>query len=226
MKWRTLSGALALILGLPGMQAGATVLTFDGIPIPGSSVPIPQDYGDRVTAATDPVTGWQYGTAGGFTPNVVVEYNPASVTPFSLWQSGYGSLINALGHINFNVLGSVVLRPDAGFLVTLSSFDVGGWSIDRPDSRIVVSDLDGTALFDSGLVTVPGPTSNPSTWAFTGPLSSANGLSIELFDYGTLGLDNVQFSQAPIPEPGTWAMLLGGLGLLSLAVRRRRFGER
>ena len=38
--------------------------------------------------------------------------------------------------------------------------------------------------------------------------------------------DNTEFLKisltAPIPEPGTWALLLGGLGLLGVAARRRR----
>lgn len=35
-------------------------------------------------------------------------------------------------------------------------------------------------------------------------------------------LDNVRIALAPVPEPGTWAMLAAGLGLLGLGVRRRR----
>lgn len=34
-------------------------------------------------------------------------------------------------------------------------------------------------------------------------------------------LDNVAFSAAPVPEPLTYAMLLTGLGLVRVAVRRR-----
>jgi len=37
-------------------------------------------------------------------------------------------------------------------------------------------------------------------------------------------LDNVQL-KAEVPEPATWTMLLGGLGLLGFMVRRRRNGQ-
>ena len=37
-----------------------------------------------------------------------------------------------------------------------------------------------------------------------------------------ISLDNVRVALAPVPEPGTWAMLGVGLGLLGLTTRRRR----
>jgi hypothetical protein len=40
-------------------------------------------------------------------------------------------------------------------------------------------------------------------------------------DYGPL-LDNVLVTQAAIPEPATWAMLITGFGLVGFAARRRR----
>lgn len=39
--------------------------------------------------------------------------------------------------------------------------------------------------------------------------------------YGEAPIDNVSFSTAPVPEPGSWAMLLAGLGLVGFLARRR-----
>jgi hypothetical protein len=36
------------------------------------------------------------------------------------------------------------------------------------------------------------------------------------------GMSTVLYSLAPVPEPETWAMLLGGLGLLGLRARREK----
>src|SRR5580765_4924653 len=56
-----------------------TVLTFE--PATGTwanYTPLPQAYGDRVTAATQ--AGFKYGTAGGTTPNVVAAYGSTATT--------------------------------------------------------------------------------------------------------------------------------------------------
>jgi hypothetical protein len=47
---------------------------------------------------------------------------------------------------------------------------------------------------------------------------------VELNDFGSdhgLAIDNFSFSVTAVPEPGTWAMLLAGLGVVGLIARRR-----
>ncbi len=50
-------------------------------------------------------------------------------------------------------------------------------------------------------------------------LGAANG---SLSNNAVIGLDNVVFQAAPVPEPSTYAMMLGGLGLLAFMARRKR----
>ncbi|HMN76783.1 MAG TPA: PEPxxWA-CTERM sorting domain-containing protein [Burkholderiaceae bacterium] len=52
-------------------------------------------------------------------------------------------------------------------------------------------------------------------------LGRANG---SLSNTGVIGLDNVGFElvKPPVPEPQTWALMLGGLGLVAAGARRRR----
>jgi hypothetical protein len=56
---------------------------------------------------------------------------------------------------------------------------------------------------------------------FPGEQSSGAVTSIRVFDRG-LSPTEVVALYAPIPEPGTWALTLAGLGLLGWAARRRR----
>jgi len=56
---------------------------------------------------------------------------------------------------------------------------------------------------------------------FPGEESSGAVRSIRVFDRGLSSTEVVEL-YAPVPEPGTWALTLTGLGLLGWAARRRR----
>lgn len=50
-------------------------------------------------------------------------------------------------------------------------------------------------------------------------------LSLKHSRYGfTVGIDGAAPPVAAVPEPETWALMLGGVGLLGLVSRRRRRG--
>ncbi len=211
--FRAIATASALLAATGAVQA--TVLTFDTITELGPGVG--GTYGDRVTGA-----GSGLGTAGGPTPNIVLDFVPTgSTTPFSVYSSGYSGLVSALGHTSFNVPGYVQFTPDAGWDVVLTSFDLGAWSASSyPDSRIQVVDTAGTMFFDTGVFTFPATTVRSY---LPEPIRSSLPLRLVVQDFGDLGLDNVQFSQvATIPEPGTWAMWLAGAAVLGGLARRRR----
>src|SRR4051812_40019817 len=72
----------------------ATVLTFDVAQAGDGSI-MPQAYGDRVTATT--MGSFSYGAAGGFTPNVVVDYvGSGGQTDLNFWSTGYNDLLNVV----------------------------------------------------------------------------------------------------------------------------------
>ncbi len=204
--------SFAALLALSG-AGQATELNFN---IPSFSLTgVNASYGDRVSSF-----GSGYGSAGGATPNIVVDFVTNNNSNFTIYASGYASLVNALGHSSFNVPGYVQLTPDAGFDVVLMGFQVAGWSVSSyPNSRIRVIDLASNSFLDTGLFTFGTNTvlSYPAQ-----PIRSSLGLRIMVDDFGDLGLDNLVFGQvASVPEASTVTMLLAGLVAVGGLARRR-----
>ncbi|MGF1640354.1 MAG: hypothetical protein ACFCUO_05345 [Rhodospirillales bacterium] len=230
----------ALIAAAIGGEAGATVLTFDqGRSATGAEVipagaggTVAPDYGDRVTGPAMAVTGgtFTYGNRGeGFTPNVVVDYAPASRA--RLWTTDYGDLVNVM-FVLANSGGEMAIRltADPGFEVLLYGFDLGGWP--RTDYTIdgVSVIADGTTLDARSDVPVEGDASGPgqTTIAFATPLRGIDlliaidfaNLPVGLQD--NIGIDNVRFGQhpRPIPLPAALPLSASALALLGVAAWR------
>jgi hypothetical protein len=199
------------------LNAQSTVLTFDGFE---DNEIVPQSYGDRVLDF-----GTSYGSTGGTTPNIEVDYVPISNgIPLTSWISDYAPLTNALSSVEFDTQGYVQLTPDAGFDVVLESFQVSAFADESfSDSRIFVTEGTHSTLFDTGTFTFNAGTAQ--TYPL-GPLRSSIGLRINVREFGDLGIDNITFAQVPtIPEPQTYALWIAGIGLvgaITWSSRRRR----
>lgn len=207
-------------------MAQATVLTFSKINGNSLDFYFSYNYGDRVTVLEDAVNDFGYGLGAGFTPNITVEYitqDPSE--PFSIWTGNYGDLSNVLGH-NYEGFGEVILVPDAGYSVVLHGFDVAPWATDYEGSLVRVLDADDNVLFDSGLFDAIHANGH---YHFPGdPIVSASALRIINttqnggLGFGYLGLDNVSFSQTPVPVPAALPLFLSALAGMGLMRRTRR----
>ncbi|MYM27325.1 PEP-CTERM sorting domain-containing protein [Duganella sp. CY15W] len=59
--------------------------------------------------------------------------------------------------------------------------------------------------------------------SFNGSWTGASGIRIEWEDNAyNVGIDNITYSMAPVPEPETYAMLIAGLAALGVVARRRK----
>ncbi|WP_373987962.1 PEP-CTERM sorting domain-containing protein [Duganella sp. BuS-21] len=112
------------------------------------------------------------------------------------------------------------LKPLNGQGVMLTHFDLGSYPGGTRNTTVTISDLSGNVLMTySGAV---GEAGNLAT-AFNGSWSGQSGIRIEWEDNAyNVGIDNITYSMAPVPEPATYAMLGAGLAILGLYARRRK----
>jgi hypothetical protein len=219
-------GVVVVALGVGSLapQASATLLTFDPITAPDAVVsPI---YGDRVTSTSQ--FGFQYGGDFGFTPNVLIDYRPT----LRYRESGHGDLVNFLYRENSgNLLMEINLNADDGYTVCLHYFDLAA----QLSENLAVKSIDVTSgqlvsYFHADFPIIPAVDgSNQPThrrFEFDPAICNAPTLKIRI-DLSNLGLkvprigiDNIAFSQHPVPMPGAaWTL---GLAVLAAARRRRR----
>jgi hypothetical protein len=211
-----------MLLVLLAVPANATVLTFDADPAFVDYQIIPQDYGDRVSSSPQPADppNYSYGAAGGWTPNVVVQY-ASEFGDISFFSTDYGDLTNVIeNEYDGNNKLYITFTADPGYLVHLQAFDLGGWPhTNQTVYSITVSD-GSTTLYSASDVLAPGSGHNTVS-----PDVQAQELILTLdirlgFDSDYVGLDNIQFSQSLVPIPGS--LLLLGTGLLGLGVFRAK----
>jgi len=182
-----------------------TILTFEPPPAVNDE-PVRQDYGDNVAAASQ--GDFNYGdTDGAFTPNVMVSYGPGAFE----WDDDYGDLTDVIYSLDDGDSAGVdvTLTADAGFLVLLHSFDMGGWE----NTDYIINNLkvfkndDVVPIFSQSEVPIEGDFvgDRHSTFIFDPPLEGqklritfdSNNLGS---DRDNIGFDNIRFSQILEPK--------------------------
>lgn len=133
------------------------------------------------------------------------------------WTSGYSGRPAAYSATG---IGSITLTPKGGNSVTLLSFFLGAWPDSDRNITYVIDDLAtpgvDVSVPDALVPGVGGLTVNPS-------MTSAAGIRITFGPDGfNGGINNISYTLQPVPEPGTWAMLGVGLGVLGFGLRRAR----
>ncbi|WP_235889116.1 PEPxxWA-CTERM sorting domain-containing protein [Glacieibacterium frigidum] len=118
--------------------------------------------------------------------------------------------------------GQVRILFDADFARTIRnfSFDILGYNQQTLD----VFDIDGNSLLNVVITPVAGP---PYDFAQSGytrfSVDSTNGIGgFSLLPFGAEYNYSIDNLAATVPEPASWALMIGGFGLVGAALRRRR----
>lgn len=182
-------------------------------------------------AITSSFTAVQWATGGGFP--VVTDPGPAD-RGLNFFAGGQGTAFSSASQI-IDLSGNSA-AIDAGVL----QFDLSGWlggfasQLDNATLTATFYGLNGLELSS----TVLGPVTAGDRAGFTGlllreaqglvPVGTLNvGITLDMTrldgSYNDGYADNLSFSITAVPEPGTWAMLAAGIGLLAWR-SRRKFG--
>lgn len=143
------------------------------------------------------------------------------------WNADYNNLIGVTWGGTGDCPGcsnnSILLIPTAGYQVTLNSFDMGAYSHAVRDTHIVIYEYGTNAvLFNYGTQTIG--VGDVFDSFFPGVTSSL-GIVINFYDSGyNDGIDNIDFTLAPVgvPEPGSLVLLGSGLLMAAAGLRRMR----
>jgi hypothetical protein len=227
---RLAAAALALAAITAAKPAAATVLVFmndTGLdPIADSGLNNSGDnYGDRV--ASNSQNDYEYGAAGGFTPNVSIAYgtNPTG-SAFHGHTNNFADLTRVIAGNSTTAdnISELTLTADPNFRVALMSFDAGGFGGMDRDANVTILNESNVVLFSQLNANIKGDTGH-STFEFTPPLEgSAIKIRIEALNTPAagdeiIGLDNITFGQIAVPEPSAVTLALCAL---AAGIRRRR----
>ena len=163
-----------------------------------------------------------YGDVVGLVDVTYSYFAPGSNTSsqtLQTYSTGYDDLVYVAwwGAPAANDRAQVRLASVNGSEVTLDSFDLGIWSSGRgvPETVTVYEIGQPTPVFTQQF------SENNQHHTFSLGLKSTSGFVIEWTSPWWVAIDNISSSAAPIPEPGSWALMLAGAFAVGPAIRRR-----
>jgi len=221
MSLRTL--ALSAGLGtamLAAPASAAIVLTFEGV---GNNAGVQGFY----NGGTD--------SQGNSGPNLGVEFNANSLGLVDADSGGSGNFANepTPNTILFFLSGTAILNYAAGFDTGFSFFytSSSAATVKVYDGLNATGNLIGSINLNAQHTSncVGDPSGTFCNWTAGGVAFAGTAKSI---DFGgttnNTGYDNITFGSErpgtgnPVPEPATWALMIGGFGMAGAVMRRRR----
>ncbi len=173
----------------------------------------------RMLALTGFAIAAAFSATAASAATTIIDFNdltaPGFTGDFSVLTTGIGGVAAAPNATPFLVVPSV--NSPSGTATYTSPYQITSFAFEwgTPDSYNTVSFYSGTTLVSS--VTGAGKSAGVYTYNFASSdyvTSVAFRSSSKAFE-----LDNV--SVTAVPEPGTWALMLAGFGMVGFAARRR-----
>ena len=201
------SRALAVSINFddPGLVHGSSITTFyPGVTFRGIANPVPIGPGPFPVPTTVPTT---VGTAQ--------IWNPGGTAP---GESPPNFAVGVLPGQDPGDPGILMTFSTLISSISLTGLDFGDNGGDGEEMTLAAYGADGKLIGSKHFTTqfVPG--------AIKGSLNFANMKYVSFnytnTDFGFYGIDDLDFT--PVPEPSTWLLMLGGLGLLIGISRKRR----
>lgn len=214
--------ASALLLGT---AAQAATLDFGAGPAAPTLCSASPDGGGAVGGCGD--YAYIHQSTGDVAGVLDVHYSAPRLAPdrsLQWWSTGYNNLYGVAwaGGSDGDSQARIDLRVLDGSVLSLQSLDLGGYPATQRSTTLTIVDLGSNATLFSTTQSVGSLANTATTFSFSS-LSSTTGLRIEWQDSAyNVGIDNIQYTLAPVPEPGTWALFVAGLLATAGLVRRRR----
>ena len=207
--------ALGTLIGSPAM---ATTLSFPNAVCANNASGI----GAFVGCGNGGFINQTYGDVAGQLDVTYLDVDSANGDSLRWWGSGYNNLPSAVwaSGSDANSFARITLTPAAGQSITLDGFDLGSYSVPTRSTNLRVFALGGaTHTFSGNVGSVAGPTHVSLA------LTSSTGIVIEWENSAyNVGINNIGYTLSPVPEPGSYALMLAGLSAIGMLARRRRAG--
>ncbi|MBC7917157.1 MAG: PEP-CTERM sorting domain-containing protein [Rhodoferax sp.] len=231
-RFATKAAVASVLLLTASLQAQAFTYTVQ----PGTSNST-QAGASTITFGTSPVNNTT-SVAGNAAPNDVVYAGINAGVGYSFLDGAlYNPSISTISGITARPIGSVdnfwsvgsdpAEQVGPGLINFTAGLSYFGFLWGSPDTYNTVSFYNGATLLGSVLGTAVLPPGSGDQSAstyfnfFAGPNEQITRVTFSS-NQNAFETDNMAFIAAPVPEPETYAMLLGGLGLISLVLRRRK----
>lgn len=198
--------ALAASFALPTAASASSMIDagFEASPV-GAGTPI--GWFTNNPALVQVVTGF-----GGYTPT--------EGSKFALLTTGAAGVATVLTQI-FNMTAGEAIS----FMVAFSTTEYGDPAFDDAGALGIFdfTNFAGTTLFSQSVSTAGAYANTPWTKVtFTAPVSGSYALNASVRNVGDNGFNSYLLLDAPaVPEPGTWMLMLLGVGAVGFSMRRR-----